>query len=29
VNFSERDPLDADVEAWADYWASVAWTPSC
>jgi hypothetical protein len=22
VNFSERDPLDADVEAWADYWAS-------
>jgi hypothetical protein len=23
VNFSERDPLDADVEGWADYWASV------
>lgn len=22
VNFSERDPLDANVEAWADYWAS-------
>jgi hypothetical protein len=22
VNFNERDPLDADVEAWAEYWAS-------
>ena len=22
VNFSERDPVDADVQAWADYWAS-------
>ena len=23
VNFSEHDVVDADVEAWADYWASV------
>jgi hypothetical protein len=23
INFNERDPLDMDVEAWADYWASL------
>mgnify|MGYP001550704592 FL=1 len=23
VNFNERDPLTLDVEAWADYWASL------
>ncbi|HMD62071.1 MAG TPA: hypothetical protein VKG78_11595, partial [Opitutaceae bacterium] len=23
VNFNERDPIDLDVEAWADYWASL------
>ncbi len=23
VNFNERDPLELDVEQWADYWASV------
>ena len=22
TNFNERDPQNADVEAWADYWAS-------
>ncbi len=24
VNFNERDPVELDVEAWADYWASLA-----
>ena len=23
LNFNERDPLTLDVEAWADYWASL------
>ena len=23
LNFNERDPLELDVEAWADYWASL------
>jgi hypothetical protein len=23
INFNERDPIDMDVEAWADYWASL------
>jgi len=23
VNFNERDPVELDVEAWADYWASL------
>src|ERR1043165_2767166 len=23
VNFNERDPIELDVEAWADYWASL------
>src|SRR5579871_1175129 len=23
LNFNERDPVELDVEAWADYWASL------
>ena len=23
INFNERDPIDMDVEAWADYWVSL------